>query len=97
MARKAGKIWREHGALLYIEGVADDVKPGKLHVVPAEREAQGRRDRGHSRGSSSRSVRTRDKVNAKVMKDPRMANMMDPKAMPFDGKRHDLRRLQGDG
>ena len=29
----------------------------------------------------------RDRVNAKVMKDPRMAKMMDPKAMPFDGKR----------
>ncbi len=29
----------------------------------------------------------RDRVNAKVMKDPRLANMMDPKALPFDGKR----------
>jgi uncharacterized protein YbaA (DUF1428 family) len=29
----------------------------------------------------------RDRVNAKVMKDPRLTGMMDPKAMPFDGKR----------
>lgn len=34
MARKAGKIWREHGALLYIEAVADDVKPGKRTSFP---------------------------------------------------------------
>jgi len=34
MARKAGKIWREHGALVYIEAVADDVKPGKRTLFP---------------------------------------------------------------
>jgi uncharacterized protein YbaA (DUF1428 family) len=36
MAQKAGKVWRDHGALEYIECVADDVQPGK-HFVPAER------------------------------------------------------------
>ena len=34
MARKAGKVWREHGALVYVEGVADDVKPGKRTSFP---------------------------------------------------------------
>ena len=41
IAQKAGKIWREHGALDYRECVADDVKVGKL----TQRQAQGRRDR----------------------------------------------------
>jgi uncharacterized protein YbaA (DUF1428 family) len=45
-ARKAGKIWREHGALEYRECIAEDVKPGELTFVPAERQSQARRDRG---------------------------------------------------
>ena len=45
MARKAGKIWREHGALQYFECVADDMKPGKLTSVPAKRQAQAGRNR----------------------------------------------------
>jgi Protein of unknown function (DUF1428) len=44
-----------------------------------------------------KSRKHRDRVNAKVMKDPRMAGMMNPSAMPFDGKRHDIRRVQGHG
>ena len=40
MAQKAGKVWRDHGALEYIECVADDVKPGQAHIVPAERQAE---------------------------------------------------------
>jgi uncharacterized protein YbaA (DUF1428 family) len=86
MAQKAGKVWRDHGALEYIECVADDVKPGKhtsfpqsVRLKPAETVVFAYivyKSRAH-----------RDRVNAKVMKDPRLANMMDPKAMPFDGKR----------
>jgi uncharacterized protein YbaA (DUF1428 family) len=86
MAQKAGKVWRDHGALEYIECVADDVKPGKhtsfpqsVKLKPAETVVFAYivyKSRAH-----------RDSVNAKVMKDPRLANMMDPKAMPFDGKR----------
>ena len=45
MAKKAGKVWREHGALEYRECVADDVKVGQVDVVPAQRQAQARRDR----------------------------------------------------
>jgi uncharacterized protein YbaA (DUF1428 family) len=86
MAQKAGKVWRDHGALEYIECVADDVKPGKhtsfpqsVKLKPGETVVLAYivyKSRAH-----------RDRVNAKVMKDPRLANMMDPKAMPFDGKR----------
>lgn len=85
MARKAGRIWREHGALEYRECILDDsdVPAG----VPFPRGIKARpgetvffswivyKSRAH-----------RDRVNAKVMKDPRLANM-DEKAMPFDCKR----------
>ena len=86
MAQKAGKVWREHGALEYIECVADDVKPGKHTSFPQSVKLKPNetvlfayivyKSRAH-----------RDRVNAKVMKDPRLASMMDPKAMPFDAKR----------
>ena len=46
MSKKAGKIWREYGALDYREWVADDVKPGKLTSFPQQREAEAERDRG---------------------------------------------------
>ncbi|MGH8750643.1 MAG: DUF1428 domain-containing protein [Burkholderiales bacterium] len=86
MAQTAGKVWREHGALEYIECIADDVKPGKWTSFPRSVKLKPNetvmfawivyKSRAH-----------RDQVNAKVMKDPRLAKMMDPKSMPFDGKR----------
>jgi uncharacterized protein YbaA (DUF1428 family) len=85
-ARKAGKIWREHGALEYRECVADDVQVGKLTSFPRS----VNRKRGETVVFSwivFKSRAHRDRVNAKVMKDPRLAAMMDPKAMPFDTKR----------
>ena len=86
MARKAGKVWRDHGALEYIECVADDVKPGKHTSFPQSVKLKS----GETVVFSwivFKSRAHRDRVNAKVMKDPRLANMMDPKAMPFDAKR----------
>jgi uncharacterized protein YbaA (DUF1428 family) len=86
MARKAGKIWREHGALQYVEGVADDVKPGKHTSFPQSVKLKP----GETVVFAYivyKSRAQRDRVNAKVMKDPRLKNMMDPKALPFDGKR----------
>jgi uncharacterized protein YbaA (DUF1428 family) len=86
MARKAGKIWREHGALEYRECVADDVKMGKVTSFPQS----VKRKRDETVVFSwivFKSRAHRDRVNAKVMKDPRLADMMDSKAMPFDGKR----------
>ena len=86
IAEKAGKVWREHGALDYKECVADDVKVGKLTSFPRSVQLKPTetvifsyivyKSRAH-----------RDKVLEKVMKDPRLGKMMDPKAMPFDGKR----------
>ncbi|MGH6626062.1 MAG: DUF1428 domain-containing protein [Burkholderiaceae bacterium] len=86
MARKAGKIWKEFGALDYIECVADDVKPGKLTSFPQAVKLKPDETVVFS-WIVYKSRRQRDSVNAKVMKDPRLAPMMDPKAMPFDGKR----------
>ena len=86
LARTAGKVWREHGALAYLESVADDVKPGKHTSFPQSVKLKS----GETVVFSYivyKSRAHRDRVNAKVMKDPRIAKMMDPKAMPFDGKR----------
>lgn len=83
MAAKASKIWREHGALEYRECVGDDLGvkvglpfPKGLKTRPGETVVFAYivyKSRAH-----------RDKANARVMKDPRIANMCDPKRMPFD-------------
>ncbi|MQA74530.1 MAG: DUF1428 family protein [Solirubrobacterales bacterium] len=85
-ARHAGKIWREYGALEYRECVADDVKKGELTSFPRSVQLK----RGETVVFSwivFKSRAHRDRVNAKVMEDPRVADMMGAKAMPFDGKR----------
>lgn len=86
LARKAGKIWREYGALEYREFIADDVKPGKVTSFPQSVKLKTDETVVFS-WIVYKSRRQRDSVNAKVMKDPRLADMMDPKKMPFDGKR----------
>jgi uncharacterized protein YbaA (DUF1428 family) len=86
IARKAGKIWREHGALEVRECVADDVPMGKLTSFPQSVKLK----RGEIVVFSwivYKSRAHRDRVNAKVMKDPRLAKEMDPKGMPADMKR----------
>jgi uncharacterized protein YbaA (DUF1428 family) len=86
LARKAGKIWREHGALEFRECVADDVTMGKITSFP--RSVKRKRNETVVFSWIVFKSRThRDRVNAKVMKDPRLADMMDPKALPFDAKR----------
>ncbi|RST56431.1 DUF1428 domain-containing protein [Variovorax sp. MHTC-1] len=86
IATKAGKIWREHGALEYRECVADDVKSGEVTSFP---QAVKLKDDETVIFSYIvfESRQHRDEVNAKVMSDPRLNDMMDPKSMPFDGKR----------
>jgi uncharacterized protein YbaA (DUF1428 family) len=86
IAQKAGKIWREHGAIEYRECAGDDlnVKMGvsfarTIKLKPGETVVFA--------WIVYKSQAHRDRVNAKVMKDPRLANMMDPKSMPFDVKR----------
>lgn len=86
MATKCGEIWREHGALQFCECIAEDVKPGKLTSFPQSVNLED----GETVIFSwivFESRAHRDSVNDKVMKDPRMAPMMDMAAMPFDGKR----------
>jgi uncharacterized protein YbaA (DUF1428 family) len=86
LARKAGKVWMEHGALQYWETVADDVKPGKVTSFPQAVKLKPGEVVVFS-WILFKSRRERDRINAKVMKDPRLADMMDPKKLPFDGMR----------
>ena len=86
MATKAGKVWREHGALEYRECVADDVKPGKWTSFPQAVKLRPGEAVWFSY-AVYRNRKQRDRVIAKVMKDKRLAEMMDPKKLPFDGRR----------
>ena len=86
LALKAAKIWKEHGALEVRECVAEDVKVGKLTSFPRAVKLKP----GETVVFSWIVFKSRadhDRVNAKVMQDPRLAGMMDPEGMPFDGKR----------
>lgn len=78
-------VWKDHGALSCVEFEADDVPTGKVtsfpqavHLKPDETVMVG--------AISYKSRAHRDEVNAKAMKDERMA-AMDPQSMTFDGKR----------
>jgi uncharacterized protein YbaA (DUF1428 family) len=85
MARKAGRVWREHGALEYYEAIGDDLDLGM--GMPFPKLLKNRR--GETVVFSwilYRSRTHRDKVNGKVMKDARMTRMMNA-PMPFDMKR----------
>jgi uncharacterized protein YbaA (DUF1428 family) len=86
LARKAGKVWRDHGALDFKECVADDVKKGKWTSFPRSVKLKPNETVMFS-WITYKSRAHRDKVNAKVMKDKRITGMMDMKNMPFDGKR----------
>lgn len=86
IAQKAGKIWREHGALEYRECAGEDLKVKWGVPFPRQMKVKA----GETVIFSwvvFKSRADRDRVNAKVMKDPRLTNMMDPKDMPFDCKR----------
>ncbi len=86
MSTKCGKVWREHGALDYREWVADDVKVGKLTSFPRAVKLKPNETVVFS-WITYKSRAQRDKVNARVMSDPRLKNMMDAKSVPFDAKR----------
>jgi uncharacterized protein YbaA (DUF1428 family) len=86
MARRAGRVWREHGAVEFRECVGEDLRvkslvpfPRRIKLKPGETVVFswiGFKSRAH-----------RDRVNARVMKDPRLATMMNGQSMPFDVKR----------
>ncbi len=86
MAQKAGRIWREYGAVDFVECVADDVKPGKVTSFPQSVKLKKGEVVVFSYITYN-SRAQRDRVNKKVMADPRLKDMMDPKDLPFDGKR----------
>lgn len=86
LAQKAAKVWREHGALDYVEAVAEDVKRGEVTSFPRSVKQKPNetvvfayvvfKSRAH-----------RDQVNKKVMSDPRLKDMCDINNLPFDAKR----------
>lgn len=86
LAQKAGKIWKEYGALEYIECVADDVKPGKRTSFPQSVKLKADEVVVFS-WIVYKSRAQRDRINKKVMADPRLTGMMSPKDVPFDVKR----------
>ena len=86
LAKKAGKVWREHGALEFRECIADDVKVGKWTSFPRSVKLKPNKTVMFSY-IVYKSRAHRDRVTAKVMKDPRLAKMMNPSAMPFDARR----------
>jgi len=85
LARKAGKIWKEYGALEFRECVADDVKKGKWTSFPRSVKLKPSETVFFS-WIVYKSRAHRDRVNKKVMSDKRFANM-DMNSMPFDAKR----------
>ena len=85
IARKAGKVWMEHGALQYVECVADDVKPGKSTSFPQAVKLKPGEVVVFA-WIVYKSRAQRDRANKLAMADPRLSSM-DPAAMPFDGKR----------
>ncbi|MDB5465967.1 MAG: signal recognition particle [Phenylobacterium sp.] len=84
LARTAGAVWKEHGALAYVECVGDDVPQGELTSFPRAVQAKDDETVIFS-WIVYPSREQRDAINAKVMADPRLKH--DPAAMPFDGKR----------
>jgi uncharacterized protein YbaA (DUF1428 family) len=86
MARLGAKVWMDHGALEYRECIADDVKWGKRTSFPRSVKQKPSETVWFS-WIVYRNRKHRDAVMKKVMKDKRLANMMDPKKMPFDAKR----------
>jgi uncharacterized protein YbaA (DUF1428 family) len=86
MSRKMAKVWRDHGALEFRECIADDVQWGKRTSFPrAVKQKSG--ETVFFAYIVYKSRADRDRVMGKVMKDKRLAGMMDPKALPFDAKR----------
>jgi uncharacterized protein YbaA (DUF1428 family) len=86
LARKAGKIWREYGALEFKECIADDVKKGKWTSFPRSVKLKPNETVVFSY-IVYKSRADRDRIMAKVMKDKRLGDMMDTKSLPFDAKR----------
>ncbi len=93
ISQKAGKVWKEHGALEYIECAGDDLKikggMGMPFTKVGKARTEGRRDGDLLAGFSTSRKADRDRINKKVMKDPRLTN--------HDGSEVDAVRHEADG
>lgn len=86
LAKLCSKVWKDHGALDYLECVADDVKKGKVTSFPQSVKLK-KNETVVFAWITYKSRKHRDQVLKKVMKDPRMNTMHDMSKMPFDPKR----------
>jgi uncharacterized protein YbaA (DUF1428 family) len=87
MARRAGKVWKEYGAIEYVECIADDVSWGKRTSFQRAVKMNRRSETVFFSFIVYKSKGDRDRINKKVMTDPRLKDMMDMKKLPFDAKR----------
>ena len=86
MAKLSAKIWLQHGALGFHESVGDDVPYGKRTSFPRSVKLKPGETVVFA-WITYKSRAQRDRINAKVMKDPRLKEMMVDGAAPFDSKR----------
>ena len=86
IAKVCGKVWRDHGAIDYVECMAEDVKPGKVTSFPQSVKLK-KGEVVFLSWATYKSKSHRNQVMKKVMADPRLAAIMDPKKLPFDGMR----------
>ncbi|MDQ6685652.1 MAG: DUF1428 domain-containing protein [Pseudomonadota bacterium] len=86
MVQRTGPIWKEHGAMQYWECLGEDIKPGKLTSFPQSVQLKDD-ETVVCAWIVCENRAARDVIMGKVMSDPRLADMMDPKKMPFDGSR----------
>jgi uncharacterized protein YbaA (DUF1428 family) len=86
LAKDSAKVWLKHGALSYVEAVADDVKPGKVTSFPQSVKLK-KDEVVVFAWATYKNRKHRDQVMKKVMVDPMMAGSGDPSGWPFDTKR----------
>ena len=86
IAQKAGKVWVEHGALEYRECIGEDLKAAGMTSFRKSARTKSKETVVFS-WVVYKSKADRNRIVKKVMKDPRLADMMDPKAAPFDARR----------
>jgi uncharacterized protein YbaA (DUF1428 family) len=85
-ARKMAKLWMEHGAVEYVECVADNVTKGKVTSFPQSVKLK-RNETVVIGWAAYKSRKHRDRVVAKVMHDPRVNKIMNQDMTMVDGKR----------
>ena len=87
MARRVGKVWREYGALEYVECIADDVQWGRRTSFPRSVKMKRPSETVIFAYVTYKSRKDRDRVLKQSASDPRVANIVNSRKLPFDGKR----------